>query len=97
MGRYSHVINCPWPLPTACGGVLSGSGQIRTPYHPNSYPHDKTCEWVINQPQGSVVTLTFLAFDVEGNSECLFDYVEVTVHPLTFPHPILQTPGNRVV
>ncbi|XP_029110994.1 cubilin [Scleropages formosus] len=61
----------------ACGGTVSGLGQIRTPYHPNSYPHEKTCEWVINQPQGYVVTLAFLTFDIEQSSTCFFDYVEV--------------------
>ncbi|XP_064190205.1 cubilin [Anguilla rostrata] len=60
-----------------CGGTLSGSGQIRSPFHPNSYPHDKTCEWVINQPPGYVVTLSFLTFDIETSSSCRYDYVEV--------------------
>ncbi|KAG7527098.1 cubilin [Solea senegalensis] len=60
----------------ACGGTLSGTGQLRSPYHPNAYPHNKVCEWVINQPEGYVVTLDFLSFDVEGNS-CHFDFVEV--------------------
>uniref|UniRef100_A0A3Q1IYA9 Uncharacterized protein n=1 Tax=Anabas testudineus TaxID=64144 RepID=A0A3Q1IYA9_ANATE len=59
-----------------CGGTLSGTGQLRSPYHPNSYPHNKVCEWVINQPEGYVVTLNFLSFDVEGGS-CSFDFVEV--------------------
>uniref|UniRef100_A0A3Q3MXM2 Cubilin n=1 Tax=Mastacembelus armatus TaxID=205130 RepID=A0A3Q3MXM2_9TELE len=60
----------------ACGGTLSGTGQLRSPYHPNAYPHNKICEWVINQPEGYVVTLNFLSFDVEGGS-CNFDFVEV--------------------
>ncbi|XP_047455679.1 cubilin [Mugil cephalus] len=60
----------------ACGGILSGTGQIRSPYHPNAYPHNKVCEWVINQPEGFVVTLNFLSFDIEGGS-CRFDFVEV--------------------
>ncbi|KAM6953504.1 cubilin [Aplochiton taeniatus] len=59
-----------------CGGTLSGTGQIRTPYHPNPYPHNKECEWVINQPPGYVVTLGFLTFDIEANS-CRYDFVEV--------------------
>nr|XP_033495310.1 cubilin [Epinephelus lanceolatus] len=59
-----------------CGGTLSGTGQIRSPYHPNAYPHNKVCEWVINQPEGYVVTLNFLSFDVEGGS-CRYDSVEV--------------------
>ncbi|XP_028815099.1 cubilin [Denticeps clupeoides] len=61
----------------ACGGTLSGTGQIRSPYHPNAYPHNKVCEWVINQPPGYAVTLTFLSFDVESGSGCAFDYVEI--------------------
>ncbi|XP_026057290.1 cubilin-like [Carassius auratus] len=65
----------------ACGGTLSGSGQIRTPMHPDPYPHNKVCEWVINQPEGYVVTLNFLTFDVEGSSTCVFDYVEVRDGP----------------
>ncbi|KAM7390891.1 hypothetical protein PAMA_008881 [Pampus argenteus] len=60
----------------ACGGTLSGTGQIRSPYHPNAYPHNKVCEWVINQPEGYVVKLNFLSFDIEGGS-CQFDFVEV--------------------
>ncbi|XP_059183305.1 cubilin [Centropristis striata] len=60
----------------ACGGTLSGTGELRSPFHPNSYPHNKVCEWVINQPEGYVVTLNFLSFDVEGNS-CRYDFVEV--------------------
>ncbi|KAF7648099.1 hypothetical protein LDENG_00162070 [Lucifuga dentata] len=60
----------------ACGGTFSGTGQLRSPYHPNPYPHNKECEWVINQPEGYVVTLNFLSFDVEGGS-CRYDFVEV--------------------
>ncbi|KAG2458577.1 CUBN protein, partial [Polypterus senegalus] len=61
----------------ACGGILSGSGQIRSPYHPNPYPHSKTCEWVITQSSGQVVTFSFESFDIEGGSTCSFDYVEL--------------------
>ncbi|XP_015260845.1 PREDICTED: cubilin-like, partial [Cyprinodon variegatus] len=60
----------------ACGGTLSGTGTFRSPYHPDPYPHNKVCEWVINQQEGYVVTLNFLSFDVEGGS-CRFDFVEV--------------------
>ncbi|XP_053714419.1 cubilin isoform X1 [Synchiropus splendidus] len=64
----------------ACGGVLSGTGQIKSPYHPNAYLHNKVCEWVINQPEGYVVQFNFLAFDVEGGS-CRYDFVEVRDGP----------------
>ncbi|KAM3593822.1 uncharacterized protein V6R79_022582 [Siganus canaliculatus] len=61
---------------TACGGTLSGSGRFHSPNHPNAYPHQRECEWVINQPEGYVVTLSFISFAVEGGS-CRFDFVEV--------------------
>ncbi|XP_054878715.1 cubilin isoform X1 [Poeciliopsis prolifica] len=64
----------------ACGGILSGTGVFRSPYHPNPYPYNKVCEWVINQQEGYVVTLNFLSFDVEGGS-CRFDFVEVRDGP----------------
>uniref|UniRef100_A0A674N4D4 CUB domain-containing protein n=1 Tax=Takifugu rubripes TaxID=31033 RepID=A0A674N4D4_TAKRU len=60
----------------ACGGTFSGTGHLCSPYHPNAYPHNKNCEWVISQPEGYVVTLNFLSFDVEGGS-CSYDFVEV--------------------
>ncbi|XP_061094184.1 cubilin [Conger conger] len=60
-----------------CGGTLSGSGQIRSPFYPNPYPHEKTCEWVITQPLGYVVTFSFLTFDIESSSGCRYDYLEV--------------------
>lgn len=74
--QYRHDLRVELFL-LACGGTLSGTGQIRTPMHPDPYPHNKVCEWVINQPEGFVVTLNFLTFDVEGSSTCAFDYVEV--------------------
>ncbi|KAM4718445.1 cubilin [Anableps anableps] len=64
----------------ACGGILSGSGQLRSLYHPNPYPHNKVCEWVINQQEGYVVILNFLSFDIEGGS-CRNDFVEVRDGP----------------
>lgn len=50
---------------------------MQSPYYPDAYPHNKVCEWIITQPDGYVVTLNFLSFDVEGGT-CRFDYVEVS-------------------
>ncbi|XP_056155801.1 cubilin [Lampris incognitus] len=59
-----------------CGGTFSGTGQIHSPYHPGTYPRNKECEWIINQPEGYVVILNFLSFDIEGSS-CQYNFVEV--------------------
>ncbi|XP_076146859.1 cubilin [Alosa pseudoharengus] len=79
----------------ACGGTLSGTGQIRTPFHPDAYPHNKECEWVINQPQGYAVTLSFLTFDVEGDG-CQYDFVEVRDGPSASSPLIGQYCGDQM-
>ncbi|XP_030624670.1 LOW QUALITY PROTEIN: cubilin [Chanos chanos] len=80
----------------ACGGTLSGMGQIRSPLFPDPYPHNKECEWVINQPEGYVVTFSFLSLDIEGSSRCIFDYVEVRDGPSASSPLIGQYCGTQV-
>jgi len=64
----------------ACGGVyVEQSGNITSPYFPDPYPHNKECVYVIRQPEGSTITLTFQRFNLEGSSSnrCVHDYLEV--------------------
>ncbi|XP_069067650.1 cubilin [Pleurodeles waltl] len=61
----------------ACGGVQSGEGVIRSPYYPNAYPHGKTCEWIISQPEGEVVRLSFTGFSMGNLTDCSSGYVEI--------------------
>lgn len=63
-----------------CGGIFTETtGELLSPYYPNAYPADRTCVYIIKQPVGTTITLTFLDFDVESTSGCFFDYVQVTV------------------
>ena len=71
-----------------CGGVyVERSGNISSPYYPDPYPNDKQCVYVIRQPEGSTITLTFLRFSLEAsyphgpNSTCRHDYLEVCHSP----------------
>uniref|UniRef100_A0A669EKT9 Cubilin n=1 Tax=Oreochromis niloticus TaxID=8128 RepID=A0A669EKT9_ORENI len=53
-------------------------GQFHSPYHPNAYPHNKVCEWVINHVSpGNLIRLTFESFNLEYHTNCNFDYLEV--------------------
>ncbi|XP_078278371.1 cubilin [Rhinoraja longicauda] len=61
----------------ACGGILHGKGVIQSPYYPNPYPHDRSCEWVITQSEGYVVTLKLISFDIEKVVNCSHDYLEI--------------------
>ncbi|XP_076437271.1 cubilin-like isoform X2 [Babylonia areolata] len=62
---------------TTCGGVYTGlRGVLRSPLYPNTYPHNKQCNYLINVPSGKLVVLTFTNFTIEGGS-CTYDYVEL--------------------
>nr|XP_023417709.1 cubilin [Cavia porcellus] len=61
----------------ACGGELTGEGVIRSPFHPNVYPGERTCRWIIHQPQGQVVLLNFTSFEIGSSNDCNTDYVEI--------------------
>ncbi|XP_074652971.1 cubilin-like [Tubulanus polymorphus] len=63
---------------TACGGTYRNpTGVIQSVYYPESYPSNTECVYLIEQEIGSRITLTFEAFDVEGDVDCEFDYLEV--------------------
>ncbi|XP_035298709.1 cubilin isoform X2 [Cricetulus griseus] len=72
----------------ACGGELTGEGVIRSPFHPNAYPGQRTCRWTISQPPKQIVLLNFTDFQI-GNSPCDTDYIEVG------GSSVLSSPGNE--
>lgn len=85
-GQYNpkllHIIHCITfvldLLYTACGGTYSEpEGSFSSPSYPNAYPANKECVYTINQSPGSVVTLSFTAFDLEGSTNCIYDYLTV--------------------
>ncbi|KAM8810851.1 cubilin [Eudromia elegans] len=61
----------------ACGGSLSGAGTIHSPYYPRTSSYMKSCDWIISQPEGQVVILKFIDFDIRNTTTCDSDYVEV--------------------
>lgn len=63
----------------ACGGELTGEGIIRSPFHPNAYPGQRTCRWTISQPQRQIVLLNFTDFQIGSSAPCDTDYIEVRV------------------
>lgn len=73
---------------TACGGVFTDStGELLSPYWPDSYPHSKTCYYMINAPENQVIKVTFDSFGVESggdgeeDSACQYDYLIVSRPP----------------
>ena len=51
---------------TACGGSYSNaSGVISSPLHPNLYPDQAGCVYLISQPKGSYINISFLSLDID--------------------------------
>ena len=62
----------------ACGGKITSSGTIiQSTNYPDPYLALQHCDWVIVFPQNEKITLEFLAFDLEFESMCRYDWLEV--------------------
>lgn len=60
----------------SCGGFLSQpSGVFSSPFYPGNYPSNAKCVWDIEVQNNYRVTVVFR--DVELESGCNYDYVEV--------------------
>ena len=57
---------------------MSLAGAIQSPNFHNSYTNGLSCIYVI-KPNSENITLTFTSFDLEHESACGYDYMEVSV------------------
>ncbi|KAJ8409591.1 hypothetical protein AAFF_G00229920 [Aldrovandia affinis] len=65
------------PVFTCGGNVTGGSGVIGSEGYPGVYPPNKKCVWKITVPEGKVVSLSFQFIDLESDSLCRYDFVDV--------------------
>ena len=59
---------------TTCGGNYSdANGILSSPFYPNLYPVFADCVYLISQPKGTYVNISFLTLDIEcdGISEII--------------------------
>ena len=79
---FQIVYNTKQPI-TACGGNYSNaSGVLTSPSYPNAYPELADCVYLISQPNGTYVNISFLNMDIDCQevltSEGLTpDYIEM--------------------
>lgn len=64
---------------SGCGGNINHlmRGAIHSPNYPAPYGFNSQCDWRITVSKGSVVQLLFSDLELEDQSECYFDYVEI--------------------
>ncbi|XP_033211645.1 tolloid-like protein 2 [Belonocnema kinseyi] len=67
---------------TACGGHLLATEHTKylyshAKYGTHNYDHNTDCDWAIEAPIGKNVHLAFISFNLEDESDCNYDFVEV--------------------
>lgn len=68
---------------SACNGletinlINNPNGSIYSPGHPYNYDDNENCRWLLIAPYGGKVLLYFTTFEVEDNSWCSYDSVEL--------------------
>ncbi|XP_074032807.1 protein tolkin, partial [Leptinotarsa decemlineata] len=67
---------------TVCGGMLIATADQQfiyshAEYGTVGYDNVIDCEWMIEAMGGDHIRLTFMTFDIEGEANCGYDYVEV--------------------
>ncbi|KAG7223353.1 hypothetical protein INR49_015709 [Caranx melampygus] len=61
-----------------CGGdFVADSGFVGSEGFPSFYKPNSKCTWRITVPEGNVVMLSFRIFDLEADSQCRYDYLDV--------------------
>jgi len=69
---------CIFLLGKECGGVFTDSKHVfKSPGYPNEYENDQICYWHIRVKYGQRIHLQFLEFDVEDDTACMADYLEI--------------------
>ena len=57
--------------------ITDSEGVIKSPFFPKNYPHDHVKVWILRGPRTGTIRLQFTTLDIESDSHCLYDYVEV--------------------
>ncbi|XP_071942939.1 cubilin-like isoform X2 [Antedon mediterranea] len=61
-----------------CGGIFTDDGgEMRSPYFPNAYPHNRQCDYLVIAPEEMIVTVTFITFDIEAHDNCIYDSLKI--------------------
>ncbi|XP_019627287.1 PREDICTED: trypsin-like [Branchiostoma belcheri] len=76
--------------------LTADSGQFSSPGHPNNYPINTQCSWRITVPEGKLVRISFLTFDLEDSSGCGYDSLVVHDGDSALDYRLLSTCGSNV-
>ena len=58
--------------------LTESSGTFQSPGYPGNYGNNLQCDIIISVTPGKIVQIDFDDFDLEEESSCPYDYVQVT-------------------
>ncbi|XP_046744297.1 cubilin [Diprion similis] len=65
-----------------CGGTLTNvAGSISSPNYPHPYTHNAVCIWQIKVAAGSHIQFMIVDIELEEQSNCYYDYIEIFEGP----------------
>ncbi|ETE70904.1 Tumor necrosis factor-inducible 6-like protein [Ophiophagus hannah] len=69
---------CYNPNGKDCGGIFTASKHVfKTPGYPKEYEDDQVCYWHVRVKYGQRIKIQFLDFDLEDDTACMADYLEI--------------------
>ena len=79
VSQYTHLTSLHGHIATL--GFTAQNGIITSPLYPTEYPDKVDCIYTIYQPTGTTILLNFIFLDVENDTACGFDYLEIRDGP----------------
>ena len=78
-GAGFHIEYRAMELFTCGGNYSNANGDLTSPLYPDSYPEAADCVYLISQPNGMYINISFLSMDIDcqGLTTLTSDYIEM--------------------
>ena len=81
-----------------CGGTFNGtSGNLTSPNYPGTYPNKAKCDYTIIVPFGYTMELKLNSLDIEFDSNCDYDFMEIFDGPTDRTHRLGKFFAKRAI
>ncbi|XP_053318135.1 ovochymase-1 [Spea bombifrons] len=73
----------------------AGSGEIRSPFYPKSYPNGMDCRWIVYSISGKRLKLQIHEFALEDSKNCTWDFLEILDGPNNVSKILVTLCGHK--
>lgn len=79
-----------------CGGDLYRTkGTVQSPDYPSLYPARSNCLWKLKSPRGRGALVLFEVFDLENQTHCKYDFVDIETNVAGRIRPVGRFCGKK--